>query len=91
VAFDIPAAAPPEYPINALTTAPARKQARATYLAKQKAWNTYLVVAPITCNQFAVAINDIYYATLNDPIDGLNTIPIRDLVAHIRTTYVTIL
>jgi hypothetical protein len=45
----------------------------------------------ITRNQFAVAIDDIYYATLNDPTEGLNAIPLRDLVAHIQTTYATIL
>jgi hypothetical protein len=90
-AFDIPAAAPPKYPVNAPVAAPPRKQACATNLAKQNAWNTYLVVATITCNHFAAAIDDVYYTALDDPTEGLNTIPLQDLVAHIRTTYTTIL
>jgi hypothetical protein len=90
-AFDIPAAAPPKYLVNAPTPAPAHKQARATNLAKQKTWNTYLIVATITCNQFTVAINDMYYAALDDPTERLNAISLWDLVAHIRTTYATIL
>jgi hypothetical protein len=89
--FNIPAAAPPEYPINAPTAAPVCKQAPPTNLAKQKAWNTYLVVANITCDQFAVAIDDVFYAALNDPTERLNAISLWDLVAHIRTTYTTIL
>jgi hypothetical protein len=39
-AFTIPAATPPNYPINAPTAVPARKAAQAANLAKQKAWNT---------------------------------------------------
>jgi hypothetical protein len=90
-AFDISAAAPPKYPINNPATAPACKQACATNFAEQKAWNTYLIVAIITQDQFAVAIDDIYYTALDDPTEGLNAIPLQDLVAHIRTTYATIL
>ncbi len=82
-AFDIPLAAPPKYPVNAPAAAPAHKQARATNLAKQKAWNTYLIVATITCIQFTAATNDVYYAALNDPTEGLNTILLQDLVGHI--------
>jgi hypothetical protein len=90
MAFTIPAAAPPDYPINAPTMVPARKAAQAANLAKQKAWNTYLVLASIMRNQFVATVNDLYYAALDDPTKGLNTITLRDLVAHIRTIYVTI-
>jgi hypothetical protein len=41
-------------------------------------------------NQFAAAVDNVYYATLDDPTKGLNTITLRELVAHIRTTYATI-
>jgi hypothetical protein len=90
-AFNILVAAPPEYPANAPATASACQQACATNLTKQKAWNTYIVVATITRNQFAAAIDNLYYAPLNDLTEGLNAIPLRDLVAHIQTTYATIL
>jgi hypothetical protein len=48
-------------------------------------------MATITHNQFAAAINHVNYATLDDPAEGLNKIPLRDLVAHIQTTYPTIM
>jgi hypothetical protein len=35
-------------------------------------------------------VDNIYYATLNDPTKGLNAITLCDLVAHIRTTYAAI-
>jgi hypothetical protein len=90
-AFTIPAAAPPDYPINAPAAVPARKAAQPANLAKQKAWNTYLVIASITRDQFAAAVDDVYYAALDDPTKGLNAITLHDLVAHIQTTYMTIL
>jgi hypothetical protein len=90
-AFNIPVAAPPKYPVNAPTATPAREQAHATNLAKQKAWNIYLVTATITHDHFAAVIKDIYYAALDDPKEGLNAIPLWDLVAHIQTTYMAIL
>jgi hypothetical protein len=89
-AFTIPAAAPPDYPVNPPAAIPARKAARAANLAERKAWNTYLVVASITCNQFAATIDNVYYAALNNPTKGLNTVTLCDLVAHFRTTYTTI-
>jgi hypothetical protein len=89
-AFTIPAAAPPEYPPNAPAAAPARKVARAANLAKHKVWNTYLIVATITCDQFAAAIDDVYYASLIDPTEGLNGVSLHDLVNHIRNTYASI-
>jgi hypothetical protein len=42
-------------------------------------------------DQFAAAVDDVYYAALNDPTKGLNTITLRDLITHIQTTYATIL
>jgi hypothetical protein len=89
-AFVMPAAVPPEYPINPPAAAPARKAACATNLAKQKAWNTYIIVRTITHNQFAAAINGVYYAVLDDPTKGLNAISLGDLVTHICTTYALI-
>jgi hypothetical protein len=89
-AFDISDAAPPDYPINAPAALPVREAARAANLVERKAWNTYLVVAAITRDQFAAAIDDVYYAALDDPTEGLNAVTLRDLVAHIRTTYATI-
>jgi hypothetical protein len=88
--FNIPAAAPPEYPLNAPAAAPTHEAMRAANLAKRKAWNTYLVVATITHDQIAAAIDDIYYAALDNPTKGLNAISLRDLVNHICSTYATI-
>ena len=88
--FVIPAAAPPDYPINAPAAAPAREAARAANLAERKAWNTYLIVATITRDQFAAAIDDVYYAALDDPTEGLNAVTLRDLVTHVCTTYASI-
>jgi hypothetical protein len=89
-AFTIPLATPPNYPINVPAAVPARKVAQAANLAEQKVWNAYLVIASITRDQFTVAVDDVYYAALDDPTEGLNAITLRDLVAHIRTTYATI-
>jgi hypothetical protein len=86
----MPAVAPPEYPINPPAAAPAREAAHAANLAKQKTWNTYIIVHTITRDQFTAAIDDVYYAALNDPTEGLNAISLRDLVTHICTTYALI-
>jgi hypothetical protein len=64
--------------------------AQAANLANRKAWNTYIIVCTITCNQFAAAIDGVYYAALNDPTKGLKAISLRDLVTHIQTTYALI-
>jgi hypothetical protein len=88
--FTIPDAAPPDYPINPPAAAPAHEAARATNLATHKVWNTYLIVATITHDQFAVAINDVYYAALDYPTKGLNAILLGELITHICTTYATI-
>jgi hypothetical protein len=36
-------------------------------------------------------VDNVYYAALNYPTKGLNMITLCDLIAHIRTTYATIL
>jgi hypothetical protein len=69
---------------------PQRKELRATNPAACKAWATYRLVLSITCNQFAAAINNVYYAILDDPSEGLNGIDLRTLVTHILTTYAQI-
>jgi hypothetical protein len=88
--FTVLATAPPEYPLNPPAAAPTREAARAANLADRKAWNTYIIVCTITRNQFTTAIDDIYYATLDDPTEGLNAISLQDFVTHIRTTYASI-
>jgi hypothetical protein len=70
--------------------APAREAAHAANRAVQKVWNTYIIVCTITRDQFTAAINDMYYAALDDPTKGLNAISLQDLVTHIRTTYALI-
>jgi hypothetical protein len=81
---------PPDYLINPPAAAPACEAAWAANLIERKAWNTYIIVCAITCNQFAAAIKDVYYAELDDPTKGLNTISLCDLVTHICSTYATI-
>jgi hypothetical protein len=65
--YTVPSAAPPDYPINPPTAAPAHKAAWATNLAKCKAWNTYIIIRTIARDQFTAAINNVYCAKLNDP------------------------
>jgi len=36
------------------------------------------------------SINDVYYATLNDPTEGLNAVTLHQLITCIRTTYAQI-
>jgi hypothetical protein len=88
--YTVPGVVHPDYPINPPAAAPAREVTRAANRAKRKAWNTYIIVRTITCDQFAAAINDVYYAELNDPTKGLNAISLRNLVTHICSTYATI-
>jgi hypothetical protein len=89
--FTIPDAKPPAYPIVPVgATAPQRKELRATNAAARKAWTTYRLVLSITRDQFAAAIDDVYYAVLDDPIEGLNSVDLRTLVMHILTTYAQI-
>jgi hypothetical protein len=85
-----PGAAPPDYPINLPAAAPAREAAWAANLTERKVWNTYIIVRTITGNQFAAAINNVYYADLDDPTKGLNVISLSNLVTHIHSTYAMI-
>jgi hypothetical protein len=49
-----------------------------------------MIVHTITQDQFVASINDVYYATLNDPTEGLNAVTLQQLTTHIRTTYMQI-
>jgi hypothetical protein len=90
-AFNIPHVEPPAYPvIPAGATTANCKELRATNAAACKAWNTYKIVLTITRNQFAAAINNVYYAILDKPTVGLNAIDLRTLVMHILNTYAQI-
>ena len=89
--FTIPANGPPTYPpILAGATAQAREELRATNISVFKAWATCRLVLAIIRDQCASAINDIYYAVLDDPTEGLNGVDLRTLVQHILTTYAQI-
>jgi hypothetical protein len=66
-AFTVPAAVPPEYPLNPPTAAPAREAARAANLANCKAWNTYIIIRTITRIQFAAAIETYIMPRLTIP------------------------
>jgi hypothetical protein len=89
ISYTVPCTVPPDYPINPPAAAPAPEVAWAANLAKCKAWNTYIIICTITRHQFAAAIDDVYYAELDDPTKGLNAISLCDLVTHIRSTYAT--
>jgi hypothetical protein len=81
-AFTIPAAEPPAYPVVPVgATAPQCKELR------QKAWTTYRLILSIMRDQFAAAIDDVYYAVLDDPIEGLNGVDLCTLTTHIITMY----
>jgi hypothetical protein len=86
-AFAIPAAAPPAYPVimAGATTAKHEEQC-ANNISSCKAWLTYMIVHSITQEQFAASIDDVYYAALDDPIEGLNAVTLQKLVTHIHTT-----
>jgi hypothetical protein len=90
-AFNIPHVEPLAYPVipTGATTAN-REELRTTNAATCKAWNTYKMVLTITRNQFAAAINNIYYAVLDDPTKGLNAVDLHTLVMHILNTYAQI-
>jgi hypothetical protein len=88
--YTVPGVAPPDYPINPPAASPAREAARAANLAKCKAWNTYIIICTTTCGRFAAAIDDVYYAELDDPTKGLNAISLPNLVTHICSTYASI-
>eukprot|EP00804_Cyclotella_cryptica_P023348 CCRYP_000481-RA/>CCRYP_000481-RA protein AED:0.56 eAED:0.26 QI:0/-1/0/1/-1/1/1/0/407 len=83
-----PAAAPPAYPnIPPGATIPAREELRATNDEAQQHWQTILHVRRISVNPPAAAIKDVYYAKLDDPVKGLNSIEIQDIVDHIKDPY----
>jgi hypothetical protein len=89
--FDIPAAEPPLYPVvPAGATAHQWEELRAQNTSARKTWTTYHLVRTITCNQFAAAIDGVFYAVHNNPIKGLNGINLCMLVQHIATTYAQI-
>jgi hypothetical protein len=48
------------------------------------------MVLTITRDQFAAAINDVYYAILDNPTKDLNTVNLHTLVMHILNTYTQI-
>jgi len=90
-AFTIPAAEPPTYPVIPIgAKVQQREKLRAINIAMRKAWATYRLVFAITRDQFAAAIDDVYYPVLNDPTEGLNGIELCTLVQHILTTYAQI-
>jgi hypothetical protein len=89
--FIIPANEPPTYPvIPAGATIQAQEELRANNIAARKAWATYRLVLAITRDQFAAAIDGVYYAVLDDPTEGLNGVDLFRLVQHILTTYTQI-
>jgi hypothetical protein len=87
-ALNIPHIEPPAYPVipEGATTADC-KELCATNAAACKTWSTYKIVLTITCNQFVAAINNVYYATLDNPTKGLYAVNHRTLVMHIFNTY----
>jgi hypothetical protein len=90
-AFNIPNIEPPAYPvIPAGSTIAEHKELRATNTAACKTWNIYKMVLTITSNQFAAAIDDVYYTILDDPTKGFNAINLCTLVMHILNTYAQI-
>jgi hypothetical protein len=90
-AFNIPHIEPPAYPvIPAGTTTADREKLRTTNAAACKAWNIYKMVITIIRDQFAMAIDNLYYTVLDNPTEGLNAVDLRTLVMHILNTYAQI-
>jgi hypothetical protein len=82
-AFAIPANEPPTYlNMHAGATAQQREELRAPNISARKAWTTYKLVLAITCDRFAAAIDNLYYAILNNPTEGLNGMDLQTLVQH---------
>jgi hypothetical protein len=89
--FDIPPAKPPLYQVvPAGATAHQCEELRPQHTSARKAWTTYRLLRTIACNQFAAAINEVFYAVLDDPIKGRNGINLRTLAQHIAIAYVQI-
>jgi hypothetical protein len=83
-AFTISAVAQPAYPvIMAGTTTAECEEQQAINISTCKAWLTFMIVHTITLNLFAASIGDVFYATLNDLTEGLNTVTLRQLLTHI--------
>jgi hypothetical protein len=72
------------------TTTANCEELRMTNAAARKAWNTYKIVLTIAREQFAAAIDDVYYTVLDNPTKGLNAVNLRTLVMHILNTYTQI-
>ncbi len=90
-AFNIPHIEPPAYPIIPAGNLTAKgEELHATNATACKAWNTYKIVFAITHDQFAAAVDDVYYTVLDDPTKGLDAIDLHSLVMHILTTYAQI-
>jgi hypothetical protein len=49
-----------------------------------------MVILIIIRNQFAAAIDKVYYTTLDDPTEGLNAVNLHTLVMHILNIYAQI-
>jgi len=87
-AYTPPAASPPAYPvIPPGATVAAREELRATNDEAQQNWQTMLHVRRIAVNLAAAAIDDVYYAELDDPVEGVNSVEIQDIVDHIKERY----
>ena len=87
-AYTPPAAAPPAYPaIPPGATTALREQLKATNEEEQKHWQTMMHVRRIAVNLAAEAIEDVFYAELDDPVEGLNAVEIQDLLDHIKDRY----
>jgi hypothetical protein len=90
-AFNIPHVEPPAYPVIPAGTMTAnREELCTTNAAACKAWNTYKMVLTITHDQFAAAIDNVYYAIFDNPTEGLNAVNLCTLVMHILNTYTQI-
>lgn len=87
-AFTPPALPPPSYPvIPPGSTVAQREQLKSDNNRANIAWEHYVHVRRIAVNQAAAAIEDVYYAELDDPDEGLNSVEIRDFIDHIRSRY----
>ena len=83
-----PDAAPPPYPIIPPgATIAIREELRANNEEAQNNWQTMLHVRRIAFNIATEAIDNVYYSELEDPIEGLDGVEIRNLIEHIRDCY----
>jgi hypothetical protein len=87
-AYAPPNAAPPAYPvIPPGTTTAGRKELKAQSKEDQKHWQMMIHVRRIAVNLDSNAIDTIYYAELDDPIECLNSVEIQDIIDHIKDRY----